>query len=143
VPYRTARNRLKLAEDVERYAHDLALAVDRGEIPAEEVQKRVALGRAAEMARILSAEPTPPPDGRYRVVVVDPMWSWVSEGDGPVARMHANGRRPMTGDEIAALPIDRIAEDDAILWLWAPNRYLDRSSTGRPCSVERDRAVGF
>jgi N6-adenosine-specific RNA methylase IME4 len=127
VPYRTARNRLKLAEDVERYAPDLALAVDRGEIPAEEVQKRVALGRAADMARIISAEATPPPDGRYRVLVVDPLWSWVSDGGGPVERMHATGRRPMSGDEIAALPIDRIAEADAILWLWAPNRHLERA----------------
>lgn len=79
-------------------------------------------------ARLKQPEPamTPAiPSGRYRCIVIDPPW--------PVAKIERT-ERPYQGgtldypvmalEEIAALPLDDIAEDAAHLYLWVTQKYL-------------------
>jgi N6-adenosine-specific RNA methylase IME4 len=65
---------------------------------------------------------------RYRTIVADPPWDYGRDA----ARWHLSaGRRPeipyqaMTVEEIAALPIDRIAAGDSRLFLWTTNRHVE------------------
>ena len=69
--------------------------------------------------------------GKYRTIVADPPWEYLSwpVGRTPAGAEH-DGRRTAIGyptmavDEIAALPVSEMAEDDAHLYLWTTNRYL-------------------
>jgi N6-adenosine-specific RNA methylase IME4 len=74
---------------------------------------------------------------RYRTIVADPPWSYGSGwpvGAGQAravggAEYDSHRRTPMVYgtmsiDEIAALPVESMAEDDAHLYLWTTNRYL-------------------
>lgn len=72
---------------------------------------------------------------RYRTIVVDPPWAY-PEGFGigrvPKGTTNDGRRKPlpfpaMTVEQICALPIAEMAEDDAHLYLWTTNRYLPES----------------
>ena len=65
----------------------------------------------------------------YATIVADPPWAY-PEGTG--ASYSSVGRRncdlpypTMTVDEIAALPVDALADERSSLYLWTTNRYLD------------------
>jgi N6-adenosine-specific RNA methylase IME4 len=75
--------------------------------------------RAAEIA----AEPPPLPEGRFRVIVVDPPWSYDARAEDPSHRA-ANPYPQMALEEICALPLTERAHDDAVLWLWTTNSHM-------------------
>lgn len=67
--------------------------------------------------------------GKYRTIVADPPWP---QRTGP-PNLHApNGGgasklppyQTMTADEIGALPVSDLADEEAHLYLWATNRFL-------------------
>lgn len=74
---------------------------------------------------------------KYRTIVCDPPWDH-SDGTGfsfgdrdPRGRSGTHGTystglpyEVMTSDEIAALPVAMLADEDAALFLWTTNRYL-------------------
>ena len=64
----------------------------------------------------LEREPPPLPSGPFRVIVADPPWQYDTGGNLPYPTMPLN--------EIKNMEIEEIAEDDAILWLWATNAHL-------------------
>jgi N6-adenosine-specific RNA methylase IME4 len=79
---------------------------------------------------------------RYRTIVADPPWTysagWPVGPQGAAAaramgepfelkRRTALGYGQMTVEEIAALPVESFAADDAHLYLWTTNRYLPDS----------------
>jgi N6-adenosine-specific RNA methylase IME4 len=74
-------------------------------------------------------------DGGYRTIVADPPWNMPSGGThAGGARWHNNPRRPsdlpyepMTLDAIKTLDVAALAEDDAHLYLWIPNAYLEHA----------------
>lgn len=73
---------------------------------------------------------------KYRTIVADPPWQYghfnsFSSGSTEHTRKYAVGRSPaplpypaMRLEQITALPIGEIAEDDAHLYLWTTQRYL-------------------
>lgn len=66
------------------------------------------------------------PDRRFRALVLDPPWDWGDEGD---VDQFGRGRptyATMSIEQIAALPIADLAEDDAHLYLWITNRSLPK-----------------
>lgn len=81
--------------------------------------------RAAILAKI-KAEPEPFPVGPFRVIVADPPWRYDSEYD-PNARRVANPYPDMSVEEIAGLPVVQLAHDDALLWLWTTNSFLEHA----------------
>lgn len=70
-------------------------------------------------------------DVKYATIVADPPWRY-REGFGSTWTRKSGRRNPlpypsMGVDEIAALPIAGLADDDAHLYLWTTNRYLPES----------------
>jgi N6-adenosine-specific RNA methylase IME4 len=76
---------------------------------------------------------------RYRTIVADPPWS-VKAGPGPGGYHVVDGKQQWDGisrpardlaypsmriDQITALPVRDLADDDAHLYLWTINRYLE------------------
>lgn len=68
---------------------------------------------------------------RYRTIVADPPWRYDGFGVGRVPAGTTNDGRKvplpypmMSVDEICALPVLDLVEDDAHLYLWTTNRYL-------------------
>ena len=69
------------------------------------------------------ASTPPPPEGPYGVLVIDPPWEF--PGDCPTRKV-GPPYPSMTVAEIAALPVDDLADHDAVVWLWTTNlRMLD------------------
>ena len=62
---------------------------------------------------------------RFRTVMADPPWRF-QNATGKVAPEHRRLTRydTMTLDDIAALPVARVADDTAHLYLWVPNALL-------------------
>lgn len=60
------------------------------------------------------------PNQRYRTILADPPWDVLQRGHLG-AEMHYN---LMSLDQIAALPVADLVEDDAHLWLWVTNATL-------------------
>lgn len=63
-------------------------------------------------------------DTKYRVIYADPPWSYNDKQDTDYYGGAEKHYDTMPIDEIAALPIDRIAEKDAVLFLWTTNPLI-------------------
>ena len=74
---------------------------------------------------------------RYATILADPPWRFTNR-TGKMAPEHRRLSRygTLTLDEIAALPVERIAADTAHLYLWVPNALL-------PEGINVMRAWGF
>lgn len=87
------------------------------------VHKRLRTSRAAES---ISKESPPLPTGPFRVIAADPPWLYGSRADDASHRA-ANPYPSMTIDAIKAMPVEAMAHDDAVLWLWTTNAHLRES----------------
>lgn len=65
--------------------------------------------------------------GRYSCIVIDPPWDYSDVGDQDVAGRSAPKYSRMSIENIAKLPVQLHALDDAHLYLWTTNRMLPRS----------------
>ncbi|MCP4542284.1 MAG: hypothetical protein GY832_34615 [Chloroflexi bacterium] len=72
---------------------------------------------------------------RYGVIIADPPWPYDNPKDHD-PRMGGYTYQPMTLDEIKAMPVQALAADDAILFLWGTWPKL-------PQVIETMRAWGF
>ena len=73
------------------------------------------------------AKKVAPPSGRrYRVIYADPPWRYSDKCDaGSVQSRGAEHHYPsMSITELCALPIEAVAEDDAVLFLWTTSPLL-------------------
>lgn len=73
------------------------------------------------------------PNRKYSVIYADPPWGYRNRGTRAAAERHY---RTMTLDEIKALPVEEMAKDDCVLFLWATFPCL-------PDALEVIRAWGF
>lgn len=71
-------------------------------------------GERLALAERLERDPSPLPDGRFAVLVVDPPWP--EQGELPYPTMSL--------DEITALPIPALLAEEGFVWLWTTNRFL-------------------
>ncbi len=78
--------------------------------------------RVAEATKAIAAEPPPMPTGPFRVIVVDPPWSYPS--DGNVSRRAANPFPTMPLADIRTLDVGSMAHDNAVLWMWTTNTHI-------------------
>ncbi len=86
-----------------------------------------ALYREAKRAAASNKPESPnPPTGKYRVIYADPPWKYndrLTDGYGP-AEFHYP---TMTIEELCALPVREMAEDNAVLFLWVTSPFLEDS----------------
>lgn len=97
--------------DPEEFGH-LVEAMDRsGNVSA--AYRRLTV---QQQAKQLQSQPPPLPSGPFQIIVADPHWRYDSGNSLPYPTM--------TIEEIKALPVRDIAQEDAILWLWTTNAHL-------------------
>jgi N6-adenosine-specific RNA methylase IME4 len=94
----------------------------------KESGKELTQAGALRIAREQNKDMEPPkiPDGKFRVFYADPPWKYgntMPEGFGEQAD-HYN---LLTVDEISALPIEHMAQDNAVLFLWVTSPILEES----------------
>jgi N6-adenosine-specific RNA methylase IME4 len=118
----TANNKQELARlakldgaNLERVATELV----NGASSVKQAQRSV-------VARSIRAEAPPLPTGPFRVLAIDPPWSYEKRKDDPTHRSSLD-YPSMSLDAIAALPVPELAHDDAVLWLWTTNAYLEEA----------------
>jgi N6-adenosine-specific RNA methylase IME4 len=63
---------------------------------------------------------------RYATIVIDPPWDWGDEGDGDQLGRARPDYATMGIDELAALDVGALADDDCHLYLWITNRSLPK-----------------
>lgn len=117
--YQKAAEVVQAAEDEPEKFGKLLEEMDRTRRVAG-VHKKLKIRQQA--ARIAS-EPPPLPKGPFRVIVIDPPWTYESRAADSSHRS-ANPYPSMTVDEIKALTIPNLACNDAVLWLWTTNSHL-------------------
>ncbi len=79
-----------------------------------------------QAADAINAEPIPMPAGPFRVIVADPPWRYESRV-GDFTHRADLPYPSMQIDEICALPVESLAHDDCILWLWTTNAHMRES----------------
>ena len=90
------------------------------------VSKRLRRARKLKQIAALAQKGTPAlPTGRYRTLVADPPWRY---NEAFATKAVAALQYPtMLPEEVAALEVAPLAEDDAHLWLWATNAILEEA----------------
>lgn len=97
--------------DPEDYGH-LVEQMDRSGKVAGAYRRLEVLRQAKE----LNAAPPELPTGPFQVIVADPPWRYESGSSLPYPTMDI--------EEIKAMPVGKIADENAILWLWTTNAHL-------------------
>jgi len=108
-----ARGRKVLAEGSAELVADLETGRDTINSAWRRLQAEQRRAQIRLLADQLNRKPPPLPQGRYRVLVIDPPWPYE----------HGLPYPTMTLDQIANLPIGDLLEDEAIVWLWTTNRF--------------------
>lgn len=107
--------------DPERYAPLVAEMDKSGRVNG--VFKKL---KTAEAAQVIRSEPQPLPTGPFRVIVADPPWPYESRAADPTHRA-ANPYPDMTLEDICNLPVEPMAAEESVLWLWTTNAFLRES----------------
>lgn len=63
---------------------------------------------------------------RFATIVIDPPWDWGDEGDCDQLGRAKPTYQTMPIDEIKALPLPTLADDDCHIYLWITNRSLSK-----------------
>jgi N6-adenosine-specific RNA methylase IME4 len=63
---------------------------------------------------------------KYATIVIDPPWDWGDEGDGDQLGRARPDYATMGIDQLAALDVGALADDDCHLYLWITNRSLPK-----------------
>jgi N6-adenosine-specific RNA methylase IME4 len=95
----------------EEYGH-LVAQMDRSGKVAGAFRRLTVLKQAKE----LNASSLELPFGPFQVIVADPPWRYDTGGDLPYPTMAL--------EDIIAMPVRDIADENAILWLWTTNAHL-------------------
>jgi len=110
-------------EDPDEYGH-LVDQMDRSGKVAGAYRRLTVLKQAKE----LNAAPPELPTGPFQVVVADPPWQYDTGSSLPYPTMSI--------DEIKAMPVPELADENATLWLWTTNAHL-------PVAFDVLKAWGF
>lgn len=94
----------------------------------KEAGKELTQAGALRLARSLNVETEQPeiPDGKYRVIYADPPWKYGNTMPDEFGEQ-ADHYHLLTVDEISALPIKYMAQDNAVLFLWVTSPILEES----------------
>ena len=103
---------------------DLVSDIESGKKTMSQVSRELRQKELAAKAPLL-------PTGKYRVIYADPPWKYndtmkissdgLGENYGPAEAHYP----PMTVPELCALPIKKLAEDNAVLFLWTTSPLLE------------------
>jgi N6-adenosine-specific RNA methylase IME4/ParB-like chromosome segregation protein Spo0J len=98
-------------EEPEEFGH-LVAQMDRSGKVAGAYRRLTVLRQARE----LEASPPELPSGPFQVIVADPPWRYDGGNDLPYPTMDIQ--------HIKAMPVQDLADENAVLWLWTTNAHL-------------------
>lgn len=107
------------------YGDDMEQWCDFGASSVSEIEdglRSLAKYHKLEAMRRKREDAPPPPEGKYNLILADPPWRY--EHVKTENRAIENHYPTMTLDEICALPVADLANDDAVLFLWATSPKL-------------------
>jgi len=129
----------KIAPEVKEIISDTKLADSKKELlklarMEPETQKKIAekivTGEAkgiVDARRLIkkdTVKETPQIEGKYRVIYADPPWAYNDKRDGNTTG--AEDHYPsMTIKELCIIPVNELAEDNAVLFLWVTSPILE------------------
>lgn len=121
----TNRQYVSDVKAIAQSAPDLLPALRSGEKTVPQVKQEIATRRRMDSYREKAAA-APLPDQTYRVIYADPPWQYADTGatNSPSyggTRWHYPS---MSIDELCALPVFALADDDAVLFLWVTSPML-------------------
>lgn len=64
--------------------------------------------------------------GLFQTIVIDPAWDYTEEGDNDAFGRIKPNYRTMSIEEIEALPIAKIADENCHLYIWVTNRSIQK-----------------
>ncbi|HEX7071897.1 MAG TPA: MT-A70 family methyltransferase [Rhodothermales bacterium] len=117
------RDALKLARQPEDLREKAVAKIAAGEARYASDAIREVL-RDEDAGKVAKVQPL---TGKFSVIVIDPPWDYRDVGDEDVAGRSAPAYSRMSIEDIAALPVERLANEDAHLYLWTTNRMLPLS----------------
>src|SRR5690606_29256016 len=117
------RDALKLARQPEDLREKAVAKIAAGEARYASDAIREVL-RDEDAGKVAKVQPL---TGKFSVIVIDPPWDYRDVGDEDVAGRSAPPYSRMSIEDIAALPVDRLANEDEHLYLWTTNRMLPLS----------------
>jgi N6-adenosine-specific RNA methylase IME4 len=87
----------------------------------QETRREANAEKVRELATPLDAQ------GLFQTIVIDPPWDWGDEGDVNQFGRAKPDYHTMPIEDIEALPVGRIADENCHLYLWATNRSLPKA----------------
>jgi N6-adenosine-specific RNA methylase IME4 len=113
----------KLEPEQQIIAWDRSVNLSGGNVPTAKVVTGVVKEMLAE-----DAPETPTMEGKYRIIYADPPWTYEEHGVTEDANYGSvkHHYRTMSIDDICALPVEEIAEDDAVLFIWVTSPKLNQ-----------------
>src|SRR3990172_4228094 len=95
--------------------------IDRGELTTAGIYREARF----EIGKLDKFEP-PPLEGKYRVIYADPPWKYGDPMGIAGYKVSAEMRYPvMSIEELCALPIIDLAEDNSVLFMWVTSPMLE------------------
>ena len=88
---------------------------------AQEIRRADNAAKVEQLATPLDAQ------GLFQTIVIDPPWDWGDEGDFNQFGRAKPEYHTLPFDEIKALPINKIADQNCHLYLWVTNRSLPKA----------------
>jgi len=134
----TSTGQVGMAEQVRKKAPELWEKAKAGDIGistayqqvkrAEKEQKRETRREEnrAKVAEATTPEAIAESGAKFATIMIDPPWDWGDEGDGDQLGRARPDYATMTKEQLLALPLPDLADDDCHLYMWITNRSLPK-----------------
>ena len=106
----------------EKASEDVKAKLRAGQTTINREYKAI-VGAERKAEQVEAVKQSALPAGKYAVIVSDPPWSYGARAED-VTHRAANPYPSMSIEEICAMPVESIAADNAILWLWTTNAHM-------------------
>jgi len=128
----TVKRNGKMAEEVENDPELLAAINDRTEFKKVKREKKEKKRESRRQQNREKIESAPEPEkiietgARFATIVIDPPWDWGDEGDQDQMGRARPDYATMSKEQLMALPVGALADDDCHLYMWITNRSLPK-----------------
>ena len=126
-----SERKMRKARKVRKASKKLAEKVESGEITLKQAEREIKeLEREAQRdenrEKVSRATSVQEISGVFSTVVLDPPWDWGDEGDNDQLGRARPDYATMSIERIGELPVDRLADKSAHLYLWITNRSMPK-----------------
>ena len=121
---RTAEKAVKIVETAEKYPEICGPILEKVENGSISIHKGFKTVKIKEKQQEIKETGSPSlPDGVYDVLYADPPWKY--DYGGSIRGVAENHYPTMSFNDLLLLPIEEKAADNAVLYLWSTNAFLE------------------